>query len=198
MKKAIDDAADDPINRRDQCTPPLGGVSDDDPLTPQLFEVLRHPRTATAPRGHTSGPCGNEQRRQNRNAPVHSRSRGRISWSPTLLYHSRDRIETFARRYNRGRIVSARPSIQELDLPRERPVIDEVFPHTVTFHVPKIRRGGYIFLAWVGDHSPRHVHVYRDGLLVVKWDLDNWQPMKGRATARIRRLLSELVEEGKL
>lgn len=55
-----------------------------------------------------------------------------------------------------------------------------------------------MFLAWVGDHSPRHVHVYRDGVLVVKWDLDNWQPMKGRATARIERLLRELVEEGRL
>lgn len=64
--------------------------------------------------------------------------------------------------------------------------------------MPKIRRGGYIFLAWVGDHSPRHVHVYRDGQLVVKWDLDNWQPMKGEATARIRRLLAELAKEGKL
>jgi Domain of unknown function (DUF4160) len=64
--------------------------------------------------------------------------------------------------------------------------------------VPKIRRGGFVFLTWVGDHSPRHVHVYRDGMLVVKWDLDNWQPMKGSASARIQRLLSELVKEGKL
>ncbi len=64
--------------------------------------------------------------------------------------------------------------------------------------MPKIRRGGYVFLAWIGDHSPRHVHVYRDGTLIVKWDLDNWQPMKGRPTARIERLLRELVEEGKL
>ena len=64
--------------------------------------------------------------------------------------------------------------------------------------MPKIRRGGYVFLAWIGDHSPKHVHVYRDGTLVVKWDLDNWQPMKGQATARIERLLRELVEEGKL
>jgi hypothetical protein len=39
--------------------------------------------------------------------------------------------------------------------------------------VPKIRRGNHVFLGWVGDHSPRHVHVYRDGKLVVKWDLDN-------------------------
>lgn len=64
--------------------------------------------------------------------------------------------------------------------------------------MPKIRRGGYIFLAWVGDHSPRHVHVYRDGKFVVKWDLDNWQAMKGQATARIERLIRELVREGKL
>ena len=64
--------------------------------------------------------------------------------------------------------------------------------------MPKIRRGGYVFLAWIGDHSPRHVHVYRDGKLVVKWDLDHWQPMKGQSTARIERLMRELVEKGEL
>jgi len=64
--------------------------------------------------------------------------------------------------------------------------------------MPKVRRGGYIFVAWVGDHGPRHVHVYRDGKLIVKWDLDNWQPMKGRTTARITKILKELVEEGTL
>ena len=36
-----------------------------------------------------------------------------------------------------------------------------------------IRRGGYIFIAWIGDHSPRHIHVYRDEKLILKWDLDN-------------------------
>lgn len=64
--------------------------------------------------------------------------------------------------------------------------------------MPKTRRGGFIFVGWKGDHSPHHVHVYRDGTLVVKWDLDNWQPMKGQASARIRRILSELVKEGRL
>jgi len=62
----------------------------------------------------------------------------------------------------------------------------------------KVRRGGYVFLTWKGDHAPRHVHVYRDGKLVVKWDLENWQPMKGRATARILRLIRELQGEGAL
>jgi hypothetical protein len=62
----------------------------------------------------------------------------------------------------------------------------------------KIRRGGFIFVTWVGDHPPRHVHVYRDGTLVVKWDLERWQAMVGLASARIRKLLAELVEEGLL
>ena len=38
----------------------------------------------------------------------------------------------------------------------------------------------------------------RDRTLVVKWDLDNWQPMKGHADARLKRLLKDLVEEGQL
>lgn len=64
--------------------------------------------------------------------------------------------------------------------------------------MPKIRRGNYVFLAWVGDRSPRHVHVYRDRKLIVKWDLDAWQPMQGRANARILRYLRELIAEGEL
>jgi hypothetical protein len=62
----------------------------------------------------------------------------------------------------------------------------------------KVRRGGYVFLTWKGDHSPRHVHVYRDGRFVVKWDLDSWQPMKGRASARVLLLIRELEDEGAL
>jgi hypothetical protein len=62
----------------------------------------------------------------------------------------------------------------------------------------KIRCGGYIFLTWIGDHTPRHVHVYRDGKLVVKWDLDNSIAMEGAITARILRLIEELQFEGLL
>jgi hypothetical protein len=51
---------------------------------------------------------------------------------------------------------------------------------------------------WKGDHPPRHVHVYRDGKLIVKWDLDNHKPMKGAATRRLLELISELEAEGLL
>ena len=62
----------------------------------------------------------------------------------------------------------------------------------------KVRRGGYVFVTWKGDHSPRHVHVYRDGVLIVKWDLDHGQPMVGKVARRVRLLLGELEREGEL
>jgi hypothetical protein len=62
----------------------------------------------------------------------------------------------------------------------------------------KIRRGGYIFVNWIGDHPPPHVHVYRDGKLIVKWDYENGAPLKGTANRKILRLIAELIEEGEL
>jgi len=64
--------------------------------------------------------------------------------------------------------------------------------------MPRIRRGGYIFIGWKGDHLPRHVHVFRDGRLVLKWDLENKRVMTGRPIARILRLIEDLEGEGRL
>ncbi len=61
----------------------------------------------------------------------------------------------------------------------------------------KVKRGNYIFISWFGDHG-HHVHVYKDNRLVVKWDVDNWIPIKGQATKRIEDLLKELLAEGAL
>ena len=62
----------------------------------------------------------------------------------------------------------------------------------------KVRRGGYVFISWIGDHSPRHVHVYRDGQLLLKWDLDNNIPMSGKPSRKMLELIRELEAEGKL
>jgi len=62
----------------------------------------------------------------------------------------------------------------------------------------KFRRGNYFFLTWKGGHSPRHVHVYRESKLIVKWDLENWRPMKGKVNRRILQLIEDLIREGKL
>ena len=62
----------------------------------------------------------------------------------------------------------------------------------------KTRRGGYILVTWKGGHAPRHVHVYRCGKLVVKWDLENKKTMKGKASRRVIELIEGLESEGLL
>jgi hypothetical protein len=62
----------------------------------------------------------------------------------------------------------------------------------------KLRRGGFVFVWWKGDHPPRHVHVYLNGKLVVKWDLDNKKSMKGHAPRRVIALIETLELEGML
>jgi len=42
------------------------------------------------------------------------------------------------------------------------------------------------------------VHVCRDSVLVVKWDLENGVAMVGKASARILRLIAQLEAEGLL
>ena len=62
----------------------------------------------------------------------------------------------------------------------------------------KVRRGGFVFLTWKGDHSPRHVHVYRGGRFVVKWDLENGRTMTGKPSAQIIKIIADLLREGRL
>ena len=62
----------------------------------------------------------------------------------------------------------------------------------------KLRRGGFVFVWWKGDHPPRHIHVYRDRKLVVNWDLDNKKAMSARATKRLIDLIEVLESEGLL
>lgn len=62
----------------------------------------------------------------------------------------------------------------------------------------KLRRGNHIFVTFVGDHGPRHVHAYRDRRLVVKWDLENGLELEGKANRRLRKLIRELQREGRL
>ena len=55
-----------------------------------------------------------------------------------------------------------------------------------------------MFITWKGDHQPRHVHVYRDGRLVVKWDLEHQLAMTGTASRRVLALIADLEAEGVL
>ena len=62
----------------------------------------------------------------------------------------------------------------------------------------RIRRGGYIFVTWLADHGPRHVHVFKDGRFVCKFDLENWKAMTGETSRHLLSIITELDEEGQL
>ena len=52
-----------------------------------------------------------------------------------------------------------------------------------------------MFVFWIGGHPPRHVHVYREGKPLVKWDLENGKPIQGQATRQILKYIRELRDE---
>ena len=62
----------------------------------------------------------------------------------------------------------------------------------------KIRRGGYVFITWKGDHDPRHVHVFKDGREILKWNIEACVVMSGNVTPKVRKLIDQLVKERKL
>jgi hypothetical protein len=64
----------------------------------------------------------------------------------------------------------------------------------------RIRRGGYIFEWWIGDHPPRHVHVSdSNGEILgrVRTDtaeaVDEWQPPR-----KVIDIIKQLQREGRL
>lgn len=57
-----------------------------------------------------------------------------------------------------------------------------------------------MFIWWIGDHRPRHVHVFdKNGLLVTRVNLDTLQPMDiPKIERKIVVLIRELQREGRL
>jgi hypothetical protein len=55
-----------------------------------------------------------------------------------------------------------------------------------------------MFVKWSGDHDPPHVHVFKDGRLVLKWNLDTEKPLAGTATPALRAWLRKFRTKGLL
>ena len=54
--------------------------------------------------------------------------------------------------------------------------------------------GGFVFRSYVGDHSPVHVHIFRRGREIGRWDVDHQRPLD--AFVVTRRLAKALTEAG--
>ena len=64
----------------------------------------------------------------------------------------------------------------------------------------RIRRGGYMFLWWIGDNAPRNVHVFeKNGKLITRVNLETMQPMDiPKVKGTILELIRELQNEGRI
>ena len=62
----------------------------------------------------------------------------------------------------------------------------------------KIKRGGYTFIAWKGDHDPKHVHIFEGRKEVLKWNLEDHVAMKGKVTTKLKKVIEKLVRDKKL
>jgi hypothetical protein len=64
----------------------------------------------------------------------------------------------------------------------------------------KVRRAGYILEWFIGDHEPRHIHVYNDKRrLIGRLDLDRLVGVEGWTPDRkLVKLIQDLKDEGRL
>ena len=64
----------------------------------------------------------------------------------------------------------------------------------------KIRRGGYILERFIGDHAPRHIHVYDSKRKFIgRLDLDRMVGIEGWVPDRkLIKLVQELIQEERL
>lgn len=60
------------------------------------------------------------------------------------------------------------------------------------------KRGGYLIEWWMGDHLPKHVHVYKKGKEVAKVQIPSFLVLKGAVSKKLQKILKELTREGKL
>ncbi len=57
--------------------------------------------------------------------------------------------------------------------------------------MPRRKVGGYIFVEYLNDHPPRHVHIFRGRRELGRFDIENQVPMDPRLklTGPLRRAL---------
>ena len=62
--------------------------------------------------------------------------------------------------------------------------------------MPEWKRGGYVIRLYLDDHPPPHVHVFKDGALVGRYDLQNHRFMPGSQPRHFGRVTKALRDAG--
>lgn len=60
----------------------------------------------------------------------------------------------------------------------------------------RIKRGGYFMEWWVGDHLPKHIHIYWQDKPYAKVQIPGMRLKWGRMNRRLKKILLRLIKEG--
>jgi hypothetical protein len=64
--------------------------------------------------------------------------------------------------------------------------------------VGREKRGGFLIEWWIGDHLPKHVHVYKNGKEVAKIEVPGLLVLKGKMDRKLKKIILELVKEKRI
>lgn len=53
-------------------------------------------------------------------------------------------------------------------------------------------------MTWIGDHAPRHVHIYDGKKFIAKWNLERNEVIVGSVNRKIVKIIKDLQKEGLL
>lgn len=62
----------------------------------------------------------------------------------------------------------------------------------------RLKRGGYLIEWWMGDHYPKHVHVYEKGKEIAKIQVPEMIVLTEKMSKRLKKILKELLAKGLL
>ena len=51
---------------------------------------------------------------------------------------------------------------------------------------------------WMGDHDPKHVHIYKNGKEIGKVVVPDMRVLTGKLNRKLRKMIEELLREGKI
>ncbi len=57
----------------------------------------------------------------------------------------------------------------------------------------RIKRGGYLIEWWMGDHLPKHLHVYEKGKEIAKVRIPEMRVMTGKISKKLKKILNQLL-----
>lgn len=62
----------------------------------------------------------------------------------------------------------------------------------------RLKRAGYLIEWWIGDHLPRHVHVYKGGRFVAKVEIPGLLVLRGKVSGKLAEIIRQLIKERRL